>query len=153
MSRSVKFLAWLALSVAIAIGLIAVYSVFEYTLVPDVRERLAGAQTKDGVALGRLLFETRGCSACHSLGSLSTSNIGPELTAIAATMSAGEIAVSIAEPDAEISTKCVGKPCPAGLMPAFGEILDEREINALVAFLLQYGGGDTGEENGTALQP
>ena len=49
-----------------------------------------------------------------------------------------EIANSIANPDVEISTNCMNKPCPAGQMPEYGEILDEREINALVEFLLGY---------------
>ena len=144
MSRLRKFFVWFVCCFAIVVGLITVYSVFEYTLVPDIRERIAGAAEKDGVALGRLLFETRGCAACHTLGSLSTSSIGPELTAIAENASPTEIAESIVDPDAEISTNCGNKPCSAGLMPQFGEILDEREISALVAFLLQY---DSGESN------
>ncbi len=138
MSRSRKLLVWSGLSVAVAIGLVALYTAFEYTLVPDIREGLAGAEAKDGVALGRLLFETRGCSGCHSLGSLSSSTIGPDLTGIATDASASEIAASIVDPDAEISTNCDGQPCPAGQMPRFGEILDEREIRALVDFLMQY---------------
>ena len=138
MFRSRKLFALLALSVAIAIGLIALYSVFEYTLVPEMRERIAKADDLDEVALGRLLFQTRGCAACHSLVRLSSSNIGPALNEVVANASADEIAASIVNPDAQISTRCVNMPCAAGIMPEFGNILDEREINALVAFLLQY---------------
>ena len=147
MSRARKLFAWFVLSVTVAVGLVSLYTLFEYTLVPDLRERIAGADAKDGVVLGRLLFDTRGCSACHSLGSLSSSIIGPDLSAIAVTASASEIRASIVNPDAEISGNCVNLPCPAGLMPDFGEILDERDIGALVAFLLQYGSGesDTGD--------
>ena len=148
MSRSRKLIVWSGLSIAIAIGLVALYTVFEYTLVPDIREGIAGAKAKDGVALGRLLFETRGCSGCHSLGDLSSSTIGPDLTAIAVDASAREIAASIVDPDAEISMNCDGQPCAAGLMPKFGEILDAREVSALVEFLLQYGRGKLGGNGG-----
>lgn len=142
MFRARKLLAWFVLTVAVAIGLISLYTVFEYTLVSDLRERIAGAHAKDGVVLGRLLFDTRGCSACHSLGSLSSSTIGPDLSAIAVTASASEIRASIVNPDAEISGNCVNQPCPAGLMPDFGEILDARDIDALVAFLMQHSSGE-----------
>jgi len=136
---------WSGLSVAVAIGLVALYTVFEYTLVPDIRESISGSKDMDGVALGGILFETRGCSGCHSLDGVSSSNIGPDLTAIAVDASASEIAASIVDPDAEISMNCDGQPCPAGLMPRFGEILDEREIGALVEFLQLYGSGKSGK--------
>jgi mono/diheme cytochrome c family protein len=139
MARIRKLLAGFVLSVIVAIGLISLYTLFEYTLVSDLRERIAGADAKDGVDLGGLLFDTRGCSGCHSLGSLSNATIGPDLSTIADTASAGEIRASIVNPDAVISGNCLNQPCPVGLMPDFGEILDEREIDALVAFLLQYG--------------
>ena len=96
----------------------------------------------DGVALGRLLYETRGCSGCHSLDNLSSATIGPDLTAIVLNASASEIKASIVDPEAEISENCDGQPCPAGQMPNYGEILDEREIAALVQFLVQYASVD-----------
>lgn len=142
MSRARKLLAWFFLSVTVAIGLISLYTVFEYTLVSDLRERIAGADAKDGVVLGRLLFDTRGCSACHSLGSLSSATIGPDLSAIALTASPSEIRASIVNPDAEISANCVTQPCPAGLMPDYGEILGERDIDALATFLMQHSTGE-----------
>ncbi len=144
MSIKRKMLYWLALSVIAAIGLIALYTAFEYTLVSDVRERVAGAQSKEGVELGQLLFETRGCSSCHTLDNLSRSNIGPELTRVALDASEAQIAESIVNPDAEISTNCGRQPCLTGLMPKYGDILNEREISALVAFLSKYGSGDDG---------
>ncbi len=98
-----------------------------------------GTEAKGGAELGKLLFDTRGCSGCHTLGSLSDSTIGPDLTTIAVTTSASEIKVSIVNPDAAISENCLNGPCAGGLMPVFGDILDEREIEALVAFLLEYG--------------
>ena len=142
MSIRRKVLSWFALSIAAVIGFITLYTAFEYTLVSEVRERITGAQNKEGVELGQLLFETRGCSACHTLGGLSTSNIGPDLTEIALVASEIQIAESIVNPDAEISTNCGSQSCPDGLMPKFGDILDEREIKALVAFLSKYGRGE-----------
>ncbi len=93
--------------------------------------------------LGRLLFNTRGCVGCHSLGTISNSTIGPDLNNIAVTASASEIRASIVDPDVEISENCLSQWCPAGLMPDFGEILDERDIDAFVEFLLEYGGGES----------
>ena len=137
-----KSLAWFGLSVVVAIGIISLYTVFEYTLVSDLRERIAGAPAKEGVALGVLLFNTRGCVGCHSLETFSNSTIGPDLNNIAVTATAREIRASIVDPDSVISENCLKQPCPVGLMPEFGDILDERDIDALVAFLLQYGGGE-----------
>ena len=130
-----------ATALVAAIGLITLYTAFEYTLVSDVRERIAGAQTKEGVELGALLFETRGCSACHTLNGISISSIGPDLTGIATVASEAQIAESIVDPDAEISENCGGQACSRGLMPRFGDILDDREVTALVEFLSRYGRG------------
>ena len=143
MSIRRKVLSFSAVILAAATGLIALYTAFEYTLVPDVRERLAGAQSKEGIELGMLLFQTRGCSGCHSLGDLSTSSIGPDLTEYASNATVAQITESIVNPDAEISEDCAGQPCAERQMPNFGDILDDREIEALVKFLSAYGRADS----------
>ncbi len=135
MTRARKSLIWL---IAVLIGLVIFYSMFEYTLVPELRERVAGSAAKQGSELGALLFETRGCSGCHALGKLSSATFGPDLSLIAEMASANEIRDSIANPDAKISENCPNGPCSAGLMPAFSDILDEHEIDALVTFLQEY---------------
>lgn len=138
MTKHRTIIIWLLVSLVGATGLIALYTKFEYTLVSEVRERMGGADSKEGAALGELLFHTRGCSSCHTLGNLSIARFGPDLTGIGVTASASEIRSSIIDPDAAISQNCPDGPCTAGLMPAFGQILDEHEIDALVAFLLAY---------------
>ena len=126
------------LGLAIFVGLISLYTKYEYTLVSELRERMEGADSIEGAALGELLFQTRGCSGCHTLGILGSATFGPDLTSIALTATASAIRASIIDPNAVIAENCPNGPCVANLMPAFGEFLDDREIEALVTFLLAY---------------
>ena len=126
------------LGLAVFVGLISLYTKYEYTLVSELRERVEGADSIEGIALGELLFQTRGCSGCHTLGNLGSATFGPDLTSIALTATASAIKASIIDPNAVIAENCPNGPCVANLMPAFGEFLDDREIEALVTFLLAY---------------
>lgn len=134
-----RILVWSGLVAALAVGAIAVYSAFEYTLVPELRERLAGAQDRDGIELGTLLFKTRGCAGCHALRGFSDATIGPDLSRIGIDSSPSQIRQSIVDPGAIVSVECGNEVCPSDLMPNYGEILDEREIDALVNFLMRQG--------------
>ena len=143
MTKRRKIIVRILLSLVVIVGLISLYTEFEYTLVSELRESFADADSTEGAALGELLFQTRGCSGCHVLGNLGNATFGPDLTPIVSTATASEIRASITNPNENISENCPDGPCVADLMPAFGEFLDEREIDALVTFLLAY----TGQSN------
>ncbi len=138
MTKGRKIVVWVSLSLVVIVGLISLYTEFEYTLVSELRESFADADSTEDAALGELLFQTRGCSGCHTLGNLGSATFGPDLTSIAMTATASAIKASIIDPNAVIAENCPNGPCVANLMPAFGEFLDEREIEALVTFLLAY---------------
>ena len=138
MTKRRKIIVRILLSLVVIFGLISLYTEFEYTLVSELRESFADADSTEGAALGELLFQTRGCSGCHTLGNLGSATFGPDLTSIVLTATASEIRTSITSPNEKISETCPDGPCVANLMPVFGEFLDEREIEALVTFLLAY---------------
>ena len=138
MTKRRKIIVRILLGLVVIVGLISLYTEFEYTLVSELRESFADADSTEGDALGELLFQTRGCSGCHTLGNLGNATFGPDLTPIVLTATAIEIRASITNPNEKISENCPDGPCVAGLMPPFGEFLDEREIEALVSFLLAY---------------
>ena len=138
MTKRRKIVIRILLGLVVIVGLISLYTEFEYTLVSELRESFADADSTEGAALGELLFQTRGCSGCHTLGNLGSATFGPDLTSIVLTATAREIRASITDPNERISENCPDGPCVADLMPAFGEFLDEREIEALVSFLLAY---------------
>lgn len=137
MTRLRKVIVGLSLGLVTVIGILLLYTKFEYTLVSDIREGIAGADSQEGKTLGATLFGTRGCGSCHTLGKLFSGRFGPDLTKIAISATASEIKNSIVNPDGVISENCPDGPCVTGLMPNFGEILDDREIEALVVFLLE----------------
>lgn len=135
MKRSLRWLLAIVIGLVILIGL---YIRFEYTLVPEIREFFAGADNKQNAELGELLFATRGCTGCHTLTGVSASSIGPDLSGISQRSSAEQIRRSITQPDAEISQACPGGECQAGLMPAYEDILDADELDALVEYLQSH---------------
>lgn len=105
------------------------------------------------IAMGKELFTSQGCVACHTIAGISQGVVGPNLTDIgvkaeALAQEAGVpdaaafIRQSIVEPNAFIAPECPTGPCPPGTMPAnFGKILTDEQINALVQFLLSQKGG------------
>lgn len=86
---------------------------------------------------GRVLFQAKGCSGCHSLAGVSTSPVGPDLSNLA--LRAGNrrpgyssedyARESIREPQAFIVTGYGGVQMPT--LP-----VTDDELEALVAFLL-----------------
>lgn len=135
MKRSLR---WLLITVAGLVIVLGLYIRFEYTLVPEVREFFAGADQKQGAELGLLLFQTRGCAGCHTLGALSNSSIGPDLSGLSERSTPEQIRVSIANPEEEISNNCPDGACRPGLMPVYQDILTAQEIDALVLMLTEY---------------
>ena len=106
-------------------------------------------------ARGQTLFTSEAkppCATCHSIESISTGQIGPELTHIAskaadqikepgysgsATDAAGYIRESILTPNAFIASNCPTGTCFKDIMPQdFGQKLSEQQLADLVAFLL-----------------
>ena len=98
----------------------------------------ATATSRDPVAWGRELYETKGCNACHSLDG--TPGVGPSFRGLfgretrlqnGQTVKADEnyIRRSILDPMADV----VEGFNP--VMPPFAGLLSEEEINALIAFI------------------
>jgi mono/diheme cytochrome c family protein len=127
--------------VALSLGLIlgastGAYFAFRYTVIAQVQESLANIDANDQIDYGRSLFQTRGCSSCHTFtpaGSLGDE--GPDLTGIAVRHDANHIFQSISSPNAVIAPQCPEGACQPNVMPAFGDILTTSQIEALVAYL------------------
>lgn len=108
-----------------------------YSTVADVREMFINVDRTNPYEYGETLFETRGCVFCHTLSDASSSaTIGPILDGIGGRADADHIRESIINPDSVIAADCGGQACEAGVMPQFGGVLDETQIEALVAYLL-----------------
>lgn len=93
----------------------------------------------DPVARGRLVYQSSGCSGCHTLDGLSVGTVGPNQTKVGETaaarlpsMSAEEyIRQSILDPSAHLVEGY------QDLMPkAYSQTLNPEQLNDLVAFLL-----------------
>ncbi len=104
-----------------------------------------GTTSNDPVERGKALYTSGACVACHTLGSLSAGQVGPNLTHIgseAATLVPGQSAEdflkeSIIKPNAYIAKNCPTGPCQPNIMPQnFGDQYNEQQISDLVAFLL-----------------
>lgn len=101
------------------------------------------------VMVGGELFKSEGCTSCHTIEGVSQGQVGPDLTHIGtvAEQRAAEAGVESAEayirqaivdPNAFIAPECPMGPCPSGVMPqAFGKVLSEERIKALVRYLLE----------------
>ena len=111
------------------------YFSLRYTVVAGALESFASVDQSDPLAYGALLFETRGCAGCHALQKAGANgDAGPDLTALSG-QSAAYIRTSITDPAAVIAPLCPEGPCEAGAMPTFGTILNETQVDALVAYL------------------
>jgi cytochrome c oxidase subunit II len=90
--------------------------------------------TEPTAAEGAQLFQTRGCSACHTInGTPAAGKVGPNLTHIA---SRGVIAGSIMDNNADnLRTWLKDPPAvkPGSVMPNLG--LNDHELDVLVAYL------------------
>jgi mono/diheme cytochrome c family protein len=125
----------LALVLILGVGTGA-YFTFRYTVVAQVQESLVNVDTTDSVEYGRTLFQTRGCSGCHSFAPVgSLGDEGPDLTGVAARHDADYIRQSIMSPNAVIAPRCPEGACQPNVMPPFGDILTSAQIEALVVYL------------------
>ena len=130
------------LAVPFAIGLITVVA-----LVLGVSSRQAAAvpppvravsAARDPVELGRGLYETKGCIACHTIDG--STRIGPTFKGswgsdvtlaggVTLRFDAAYVRESLAHPLAQ------ARPGYPPSMPSYDGLLSEREIDALIAFL------------------
>lgn len=111
---------------------------FRRTLIPTVTEALMAPDTTDPVAYGKVLFQTRGCGGCHTLDDAgSDGDNGPILNGIATRHDALYIASAIKDPSTISGAVCPEGPCAKGIMPKWGDILDQTQIDAVTAYLMQ----------------
>jgi mono/diheme cytochrome c family protein len=90
-----------------------------------------------GATSGEQIFTAAGCGGCHSFGPAGTNgNIGPSLDDLAAAAGSADpeefVRESILDPDAEVA-----QGFNSGVMPSFDGKLDDKQIQALVEYLLQ----------------
>ena len=95
------------------------------------------ASTGGSAQEGAQLFESQGCSGCHTLAAAgSTGTTGPDLDGALKGKSAAFIKTSIVDPNADIA-----KGYPPNVMPqTFGD-LPPDQIDSLVAYLVQSTSG------------
>ncbi len=126
--------------------LVAVPCTTEGTPLPTPTPTLApsngggnGGSGNDGDTDGRSIFLGQGtCFICHTIDDepLAGGQVGPNLSQVGLK---GEeyLRESIMFPNAVIATDCPGGPCPSDTMiPTFGELFSEEQIDALVDYLL-----------------
>jgi mono/diheme cytochrome c family protein len=90
-----------------------------------------------GATSGEQIFTAAGCGGCHSFGPAGTNgNIGPSLDDLAAAAGSADpeefVQESILDPDAQVA-----EGFNSGVMPSFDGKLDDKQIQALVEYLLQ----------------
>lgn len=99
----------------------------------------SAAELEDPIARGRIVYESSGCGACHTIDGLSNGVVGPNLTQIGTIaetripgMSATEyIKESIVNPSAYLV-----EGYDDLMLKTFGETLTEEQLSDLVEFLL-----------------
>ncbi len=131
--KILRRLSILMISISLALLFIVVLTVFEYTAVAEVREYFMEVDDEDPLSYGKTLFETRGCSGCHSIIP-NEKSLGPNLYDLARRKSLAYIHQSIADPSAVIV-----QGYEDVIMPDFGPILNEDQINALVSYVAALG--------------
>jgi len=108
-----------------------------YSIVADVRETFINVDATDAYVYGEVLFETRGCVFCHTLSEAGSMGIvGPVLDGIGTRSDINHIRESIVNPNALIATNCGNQMCEPDIMPQFGDVLDEAQVEALVVYLV-----------------
>lgn len=127
----------LLLTILAAVLATAFYFTFRRTLIADLLESAMQTDTADPLTYGAALFQTRGCSGCHTLSIAgSVGDTGPDLTGIHTRHDSRYIRASIESPNAIIAANCPEEACQPNIMPDYGSILDETQINALVTYLV-----------------
>lgn len=114
----------------------------------------SSAANPELLAMGKELFQSQECGACHTIQGVAQGMVGPNLTDIGVRAearakeagvadAAAYIRQSIVDPNAYIASECPTGPCPPGTMPqTFGKMLSEEQIEALVQYLLAQKGGE-----------
>jgi mono/diheme cytochrome c family protein len=104
-------------------------------------ESSPGAETSPGGVPGTTaeeILQGAGCGGCHTIGEVGVpQGIGPDLSAVGASLSVEEIRQAILDPDAVVAEACPGgNPCPPGLMPKdYGQKLSAGQLETIVAYL------------------
>jgi mono/diheme cytochrome c family protein len=90
---------------------------------------------------GAQVFANNGCGGCHTLAAAGSSGVtGPDLDEVIPGQSAAEIEEDIVDPNKEIT-----QGYPANVMPQnFGETIPPDELEALVKYLEEEAGKETG---------
>ena len=143
-----------ALATAVIVGLVAVGTVWSIEHPPRKSTPPAKPLIAEQHALieaGRELFTgSAACSACHTIDGISQSMLGPPLNHIGSEAAnripgytaATYIRLSIIEPNAHTARTAVGleysyPPSLTASLLAASNKLSEKEVQALVAFLMQ----------------
>lgn len=121
----------------LAVTITGIYFAFRRTVIADLQEAVIAPDTSDPLAYGETLFQTRGCGSCHSLSSANSSgDEGPSLDGIGLRHDADFLRESIVNPNAVIAESCPERPCAANVMPEWSSILNQQQVEALVAYLV-----------------
>lgn len=107
-----------------------------YSVLADIRENFADVDISDQYVYGETLFQTRGCVFCHTLASAGAdAEVGPHLDGIGSWADDNYIRTSIINPNAVIADNCPEEACEPDVMPQFGLVLDDAQVEALVIYL------------------
>ena len=92
------------------------------------------AAAEGDAAAGKGVFDTEGCGGCHAFSAAgTTASVGPDLDEALQGKDAAFVHESIVDPNKEIVSGYA-----AGIMPEdFGQKLSQKQLDDLVAFLLQ----------------
>jgi mono/diheme cytochrome c family protein len=121
----------------LAVTAVGLYFAFRRTIIADIREAVIAPDTSDLVTYGATLFQTRGCGGCHTLSVANVvGDVGPDLDGIGLRHDADFIRQSIVNPNAVIAENCPEGACDANVMPEWGSILNDQQVEALVAYLI-----------------
>lgn len=121
----------------LAVTAVGLYFAFRRTVIADIREAVIAPDTSDPVTYGATLFQTRGCGGCHTLSAANVvGDVGPDLDGIGLRHDADFIRQSIVNPNAIIAENCPEGVCDTNVMPEWGNILNDQQVEALVAYLV-----------------
>ncbi len=124
-----RLIYFIVIPISLVISLMVFLTAYEYSTVADIKESLSNVNKEETLAYGKVLFSTRGCASCHSLVA-GEKSFGPNLFAIADRKSKAYIRESIVSPSAIIVEGFSNI-----VMPNFGEILDDQQVDALVNYI------------------
>jgi len=131
MRKKIRFIVVYILVIPVSFLLVSLtlFTIFEYTVVADIKEFFTEVDEQETLDYGKVLFETRSCSGCHAIVQ-GHENIGPNLFGLSDRKSLEYIRQSIVSPNAIIADGFT-----ANTMPNFGEILDDFQVNSIVEYV------------------